>query len=713
MNKIMNTIRTPLRSIVAAALTATALSAAEEWKQFPIWGGGNLQSVEISASSPNVWYTYADVDGPYRSDDAGKNWVPLHGNFNAMQRRRGLAQIRGLSVDPRNPDSFVTVSGSTWWRVGGICVSRDGGKTFRQTQEARFYGNGLRRRTGFVLARNPDRPDELIAASDSTGVFRSIDNGESWQPAGLDGCYFSSVLYDRTVPGRVYASAPRWGSSVYEKGAIFGKEKSRRSGLFRSDDGGRTWEQLQDDGPMDMVQLKTGELLGTFEERFIRLSHDGGKTWQEYGEGLPAGEINHRLSSSRWTLAAAGPDFFVVGNSRGNLYRRKHETAKWEKIPRRSVTLGQPEQESHLDPKWAFGASAQTLVIDPRDSRHWLLTDWFSIWESFDGGESWRSAIRGISPLVSYFVAADPHAPDRLFYGLADMGLLRSDDGGKSWKKQPFIGINSIAFSRKTPGLAMICGGKNEIRIRRLRSGSSSWETPRNLGLPALKPGNMAAYTIAADPREDKFYLCVSGPVAPGKGGVYVSSDAGDHWKWMGKGFKPGFSFDRTEFQNGGTSQIQLSPDGSAVAFSSASKQLYRLDREKQSWQFVRNLPSGTQPDEGVPWRSVVAADPFTPGRFLCAGNGILLESRDGGKSFDNNWLVTGTIHSIAFDPETPGLLAILLADRILLSRDGGKHFAVLSIDGVPITTGTRIVLDRKRLFAATWGSGVFYRSVE
>ena len=63
------------------------------------------------------------------------------------------------------------------------------------------------------------------------------------------------MLYDRAVPGRVYASAPRWGSSVYEKGAIFGKEKSRRSGLFRSDDGGRTWEQLQDAGPMAMVQL--------------------------------------------------------------------------------------------------------------------------------------------------------------------------------------------------------------------------------------------------------------------------------------------------------------------------------------------------------------------------------------------------------------------------------------------------------------------------
>ena len=251
----MNMMSLPFRAIVAAAATATVLSAAEEWKQFPIWGGGNLQTVEISPSSPDIWYTYADVDGPYRSDDAGKNWVPLHGNFNAMQRRRGLAQIRGLSVDPRNPDSFVTVSGSTWWRVGGICVSRDGGKSFRQTQEARFYGNGLRRRTGFVLARNPNRPDELIAASDSTGIFRSDDNGESWQPVGLDGCYFSSVLYDRAVPGRVYASAPRWGSSDYEKGAIVGKEKSRHAGLFRSDDGGRSWNQLLIYGPMDIVQL--------------------------------------------------------------------------------------------------------------------------------------------------------------------------------------------------------------------------------------------------------------------------------------------------------------------------------------------------------------------------------------------------------------------------------------------------------------------------
>lgn len=50
----MNMMSLPFRAIVAAAATATVLSAAEEWKQFPIWGGGNLQTVEISPSSPDI-----------------------------------------------------------------------------------------------------------------------------------------------------------------------------------------------------------------------------------------------------------------------------------------------------------------------------------------------------------------------------------------------------------------------------------------------------------------------------------------------------------------------------------------------------------------------------------------------------------------------------------------------------------------------------------
>ena len=56
--------------LVCALLSGVLGGFAEEtqWKQFPIWGGGYVQNVEISKSSPNVWYAYVDVCGPYRSD---------------------------------------------------------------------------------------------------------------------------------------------------------------------------------------------------------------------------------------------------------------------------------------------------------------------------------------------------------------------------------------------------------------------------------------------------------------------------------------------------------------------------------------------------------------------------------------------------------------------------------------------------------------------
>lgn len=82
-----------------------------------------------------------------------------------------------MSVDPRNADSFVLCSGNNSDAPAGIYVSRDGGRSFRKTLRARFYGNGRDRALGLVLARNPSNPDELVAASDRDGIFRSRGAG--------------------------------------------------------------------------------------------------------------------------------------------------------------------------------------------------------------------------------------------------------------------------------------------------------------------------------------------------------------------------------------------------------------------------------------------------------------------------------------------------------------------------------------------------------
>ena len=172
------------KSMLVCALLCGVLGGfAEEtqWKQFPIWGGGYVQNVEISKSSPNVWYTYVDVCGPYRSDDAGNSWRPLHQVYSINERYRGM-NPRSLSIDPRNPDSIVYVAGNSWNLKGNIYVSRDGGKSVRAVvKDLHFYGNGYRRWTGILLDRNPFNPDELITAPDSDGIFRGTENGEKWE----------------------------------------------------------------------------------------------------------------------------------------------------------------------------------------------------------------------------------------------------------------------------------------------------------------------------------------------------------------------------------------------------------------------------------------------------------------------------------------------------------------------------------------------------
>lgn len=184
--------------ILVAAVTGMAATClgteTTAWSVLPCYGGGYVQNVVIAPSNPNVWYTYVDVGGPYRSDDAGRHWRPLHGNIAAEHRNVAGDCPRSLSVDPRDADSFVMCSGGGYSRPSGIFVSRDGGKSFRKTHTARFEGNGPCRAYGLVLARNPFNPDELLAGEDWDGgrVFTALP-GSDKVPSGCS----SKVLVDR------------------------------------------------------------------------------------------------------------------------------------------------------------------------------------------------------------------------------------------------------------------------------------------------------------------------------------------------------------------------------------------------------------------------------------------------------------------------------------------------------------------------------------
>lgn len=698
---------TALAFLLGGVRLASAAPAGA-WRTLPINGGGFIQSVEIAPSDPNVWYSYVDVGGPYRSDDAGRTWRPLHGNMPQTLRNCFADHLRALSVDPRDADRIVFASGRlVWQKPAGVYVSRDGGRTYSRTLKADFHGEGPFRFSGRALRRDPANPDRLLAASDSDGIFLSRDGGDSWVSCGVDGHWFVEVWFDLAVPGRAYACAPVWPSP---------ENDGKAYGLFRSEDGGVTWKKVADDAPFEMTQVAgRKELLGIFRAEGgneLRRSRDGGASWSPFAEGLPG--------KTWYQAVAAGPDFYLTTDWDGQLYRRAASDLAWREVPTERLEMSHPEKENGIAGRDGRltkpRCCTSRIIVDPKNPDHILTTDWFQIWQTFDGGRTWRTAADGIHPLVPFTIACDPNSPDNISYGCADMGMFNSQDGGRSYRKEHSIcGANSIAFCFRAKHRAYAVGGKVGIQLIITEDGGRTWRYSAGRGLPALgqKDGQHGIYTVAVDPATDWPYLCVSGRVAPGAGGIYRSKDGGDTWEWFARGMDgDARSYKASEFEFGGAAlwpdQLVFGPDGSALTYLPYTGKMYCLDSKAGEWKKLPCFNKG-----GC---FTIAADPFAPGRFLMACKDFVMEFTDGGRKV--NWQLAGSKglgYAIAFDPFTRGLVVASSSDAqdVCVSTDGGRHWTCLQ-QGMDVPTGTqhKLVADRMRLFLLTRGSGVWTRTL-
>ncbi|MGI5870114.1 MAG: hypothetical protein ACOX9C_11815 [Kiritimatiellia bacterium] len=678
------------------SLLLAAASAASDWSALPIYGGGYVQNVIIAPSKPTVWYAFVDVGGPYRSDDSGGWWRPLHGNFPAADRAVCADQVRSMSVDPRDEDNFILVGGASFDRPAGAYVSRDGGRSFRRTLTARFHVNGGGRGGGNLLDRDPFDPDRVVAASDWDGVFMSSDNGETWEGSGLSGSLFCDIRFDRQIRDRLYACA------VMPRDA---GDRDYATGFFRSEDGGSTWTKLLDEAPIEVCQFRGGtEIVGYFNESGeVRLSHDGGETWMDYGEGLAVRTSWNHAAVGNYLAFGAGGDFLLIGDGAGNIYRRGYTEDVWTPVVHVTAGPAVPATEPRLT--WTTNArfdALMTLVVDPADDAHWLATDFYEIWETKDAGHNWKTRIQGIMPLVSHTLEFDPFCVSNIMYGVADMGLYMSKDGGRVFLHPGgWVYACSASYSHQTQGLAMMCGGKTDGRVMRSKYAGRWWETPALRGLPKLDDTNpgVRAYSIAANPVREEFDICLSGPVGEGKGGVYRTFNGGDDWEWAGNGLPEGVDlFRHAEWAGGGVySQIYFSADGSAVCSSAKTGQRWCRPAGSNRWQEVEGCPG------------IMTTDRFRPGRML-GGGWPIRETLDGGLTWHPLKTNLGEVKYVFCDQRIRNLVVAGTPDRYVhISYDAGRTFKRLD-DSIKVPSGgsSKVVVDNGRLFYLTTGSGVW-----
>ena len=708
------------------------------WSILPIYGGGYVMNVAFTRN-PLVSYMLVDVGGPYRSDDGLKTWRPLHGEMPYDFKRRNFDSPRSISVDPRDENSIVLAVGNDSRHPAGIIVSRDGGRNWRQTAVGNYLANGRRRWMGSLISRNPWNPDELVAGGECSRLMKSRDNGETWRCTGPDrSLWFTHVHYDLAVKGRIWACAPGHGDVPAEqRDAAAGRSVDphplvvRGRGIYRSDDNGETWSELLPEVvPEELCQIAGDErVVGIFAEQSVKASADGGVTWVDFSEGLdklPRGRNvwdNYGCQRGVYRAIGAGSGFHLVCDTRGNVFRRNVDEARWREVKPETMRLTEPDKEMR-DARQK--PSACSVIVDPRDDGHWLVTDWYTVWETRNAGKDWQTRISGAQQLVAFTVAASPFDENVVFYATADSPMYMTHDGGKSYLKMKGENgtgesVNSVAFSRVTPGLALVAGGKFNPSVRMTADNGLTWKVCAMRGLPPIKPdlawtvgdGFYAPYSVAVHPRRDEFYLAMGGWTGEGKGGVYRSLDRGETWKWFGQGLgahKRFFKF--MEWGNGNA--LAISESGDMLCWDMGGNLVYRRGPSDSSWSklpfsmHARDTAFGSSV-----WPKIVAL-PGRPGWFLAncgPDDAALYRSTDGGRTFRRMPLMTGLFCSLSVDASDPGTVLVAGNGTLFVSHDGGDTFSVLpgGFDN-PCGASPAFTADRGRLWVYGGGSGCWTR---
>ncbi|WP_255168850.1 WD40/YVTN/BNR-like repeat-containing protein [Natrononativus amylolyticus] len=237
-----------------------------------------VMSLAISPHDPDVLYAGTEPSRIYRSPDGGDAWERLEGLTDLPSEsewyfppRPHTHHVRWLEVDPFDPDRlYVGIE------AGAFVLSTDGGETWQERPPGSRIDN-------HSLATHADREGRIYSAA-GDGYAISDDGGESWEnpQEGLEHTYCWSVAPDPGDPERVLASsasgaskahtAERAESYVYRKGgdepwerlddrglptgeevvrAVFATTGDagvvygvNNRGLFRTEDFGDSWEQL-------------------------------------------------------------------------------------------------------------------------------------------------------------------------------------------------------------------------------------------------------------------------------------------------------------------------------------------------------------------------------------------------------------------------------------------------------------------------------------
>lgn len=382
----------------AAEVSNDAAFQGLEWRFVGPMRGGRVNAVVGHPTNKNVFYAGYTGGGVWMTEDSGNNWVNLSDGYIKT------GSIGAIDISRTNPDIL-------------------------------YVGTGEHALRGDV--------------SHGDGVYKSTDGGKTWTNVGLkDTRQIARVIIHPTNPDIVYVGAI---------GHFTGPNEER--GVFRTKDGGATWEKIlyQDEnaGVIDLeMDRKRPNLLyaATWEVRRypwgirsggegskIYRSKDGGDTWGEITEnpGLPKAKVRERIGLTL-TEAKRGRAYALISSDAGKgLYRTDDDGDTWKFMTDDTRLFARTYYFMHI-------------VADPSVAdRVYVLVQ--RLFVSENAGESFEDINWVHKDHHDFWI--DPNDSDRIIDG-QDHGALISMNRGKTWSgnhNQPTAQIYTLSTDNRFP----------------------------------------------------------------------------------------------------------------------------------------------------------------------------------------------------------------------------------------------------------------------
>lgn len=639
--------------------------SALDWRLIGPHRGGRVVAVAGDPVNPAVFYFGACAGGVWKTDDAGTSW-------------------RNIS------DGYFTTAA-----VGALAVSNsDANVIYAGTGETCIRGN----------------------VSHGDGVYRSVDGGQTWANVGLsDTRHIGRILIHPANPDRAYVAAlgHAWGTNL-------------ERGVFRTEDGGRTWDQVlfvnDRTGAHDLtMDGKNPRILYAASWEAQRYPHtlesggpgsglwrsvDGGDHWENITRkpGLPTGmlgKIGVAAAPSRpgrlWALVEAVD---------GALFRSDNYGETWIRLSEQSLLRTRPWYYMHVT---AHPVDSDTVYVQN-----------YGIWKSIDGGAHFSQMPSPHGDEHALWI--DPRDPRRMVKG-DDGGASVSVNGGRSWTtqlNQPTAQMYHVITDDQVP--YRICGSQQDntaisLPSRTVEGGihERDWFPPGGgeSGYIAVKPGS-PHLVVASGPAGRRAYNDVM---------TLYDHRTGQRWNntvWPELyGWGAGAESLKYRFQ--WTFPIMFSPHDPDTLYVAGNHVLRSTDLgmhwETLSPDLTRNdrtklTPSGgpiTRDNTGAEVYCTIfalAESPVTPG-LLWAGtdDGLIHISRDHGETWKDvtpppeilpSWALVSIIEP---SPHDAGV-AYVAATRykhddtrpyVLKTSDYGATWTLM-VDGLPDDDFTRVV---------------------